>query len=164
MKTNRLVSLSKNSTVPFLFCAIALNLLSLNLLAQRDLKTILMGEVVKVEDGNYSIEEYGILSSFDKMYEVKITATAPVSLLSRDNFIRFYGAFSTSILATWFNQEGIRQPDDLHMALSATPGDPIDIEVTIAMNEKGVDYVVSSNGSKSKMQIQWRTQLYIDLE
>jgi hypothetical protein len=117
-----------------------------------------------VENDMFSIQEFGILATFDKNFEVKVTATAPAKLLSRDNFLRFYGALSSSIFATYLSQEGIKAPDDLHILLKDKPGDPIDITVTISMSEKGIDYTVETKNSKSKKNLQWLTQLYIENE
>jgi hypothetical protein len=80
-----------NSLSPLCHCAIVpLRLLNYpqKLLGQRDIKKILLRDIVKVENGMYRIEEFGILPTFDKEYEVKVTATAPVKLISRDNFLR----------------------------------------------------------------------------
>jgi hypothetical protein len=134
------------------------------LLGQRDIKAILLRDIVKVENGMFSIQEFGILTTFDKDFEVKVTATAPIALLSRDNFLRFYGALSSSIFSTYLSQEGIKAPDDLNISLKDKPGDPIDITVTITMSEKGIDYTVETKNSKSQMNLQWLTQLYVEKE
>ncbi len=134
------------------------------LLGQRDIKAILLRDIVRVENGMFSIQEFGILSTFDKDFEVKVTATAPMAILSRDNFLRFYGALSSSIFSTYLSQEGIKAPDDLHISLKDKPGDPIDITVSIAMSEKGIDYTVETKNSKSQMNLQWLTQLYVEKE
>jgi hypothetical protein len=134
------------------------------LLGQRDIKAILLRDIVKVENGMFSIQEFGILGTFDKNFEVKVTATAPESLLSRDNFLRFYGALSSSVFSTYLSQEGIKAPDDLHILLKDKPGDPIDITVNITMSEKGIDYTVVTKNSKSRMNLQWLTQLYVEKE
>jgi len=136
---------------------------------QRDIRSILKREIVKVENGIYSIQEYGTVASFDKdfnvkEYQVSVNAKAPVSLLSRDNFLRFYGAFSTSIFSTFFIQEGLKPPDDLHILLKDKPGDPIDLTVDIVMSEDGVNYTISSAQGKSKMNLHWLTQLYQEVE
>jgi hypothetical protein len=155
----------KKTLLSNLFCSVILILIPSGLLlGQRDIKAILLRDIVKVENGMYSIQEFGILGTFDKDFEVKVTATAPKALLSRDNFLRFYGAVSSSIFATYLNQEGIKAPDDLHICLKDKPGDPIDITVTITMSEKGIDYTVGTKNSKSSMNLQWLTQLYVEKE
>jgi hypothetical protein len=153
----------KKTLLSILFCS-AILIPSNTLLGQRDIKAILLRDIVKVENGTFSIQEFGILSTFDKDFAVKITATAPMALLSRDNFLRFYGALSSSIFATYLSQEGIKAPDDLHIALKDKPGDPIDITVTITMSEKGIDYSVVTKNSKSSMNLQWLTQLFVEKE
>ncbi len=148
-----------------LFCSVILILIPSNtLLGQRDIKAILLRDIVKVENGMYSIQEFGILPTFDKDFQVKVTATAPKALLSRDNFLRFYGALSTSIFSTYLSQQGIKAPDDLHICLKDKPGDPIELTVTITMSEKGIDYTVATENSKSKMNLQWLTQMYVEKE
>ncbi len=132
------------------------------LFAQRDIKSELKRDVVKIENGQYTIQEYGLIGSFDKDYDVKISASAPVSLLSRDNFIRYYGAFSSSVFSTWFSQEGIKAPDDLLLVLKEKPGNPVELTVTITMSESGVNYVIATKNSKSEMTIQWQYQLFSD--
>jgi hypothetical protein len=155
----------KKTLLSILFCSLILILIPSNtLLGQRDIKAILLRDIVKVENGMFSIQEFGILGTFDKNFEVKVTATTPQALLSRDNFLRFYGALSSSIFTTYLSQEGIKAPDDLHILLKDKPGDPIDITVTITMSEKGIDYTVVTENSKSKMNLQWLTQLYVEKE
>ena len=154
----------KKSILSILFCMFIFNLIPFGILfAQKDIKATLLRDIVKVENGMFSIQEFGILATFNKKFEVKITAAAPESLMSRDNFLRYYGAFSSSVLTTYLSQEGVKAPDDLHIILKDKPGDPIDIEVTITMSEKGVDYVVVTKNSTSKMNIQWLAQLYLDI-
>ena len=155
----------KKTSLSILFCAVILILIPSNtLLGQRDIKAILLRDIVKVENSTYSIQEFGVLGTFDKDFEVKVTATAPKALLSRDNFLRFYGALSSSIFSTYLSQEGIKPPDDLHIALKDKPGDPIDITVNIIMSEKGIDYTVVTENSKSSMNLHWLTQLYGEKE
>jgi len=154
----------KKTLLSILFCSVILILIPNILLGQRDIKTILLRDIVKVENGMFSIQEFGILGTLDKDFEVRVTATAPKALLSRDNFLRFYGALSSSIFATYLSQEGIKAPDDLHICLKDKPGDPIDITVNITMSEKGIDYTVLTKNSKSQMNLQWLTQLYVQVE
>lgn len=136
---------------------------------QRDIKAILKRDIVKTVNGQFTIEEYGTMTAFDKdfnskEYQVNINAKAPVALLSRDNFSRFYGAFSTSIFTTYASQEGLKAPDDCHMLLKDKPGDPIDLNIDIVMSESGVDYTISFKGGKSMMHLDWLTQLYQEIE
>lgn len=155
----------KKTLLSILFCSVVLILIPAgHLLGQRDIKAILLRDIVKVENEMFSIQEFGILSTFDKDFEVKVTATAPKALLSRDNFLRFYGALSSSIFATYLSQEGIKAPDDLHICLKDKPGDPIDITVDIIMSENGIDYTVVTKNSKSSMNLHWLTQLYVEKE
>ena len=71
------LQIMKNSIYSILFFTMILCFIPFNtLFAQRDIKATLHRDIVKVENGTYSIGEYGLLSSFDKDYEVKITATA----------------------------------------------------------------------------------------
>jgi hypothetical protein len=153
----------KKTLLSILFCS-GILIPSNILLGQRDIKAILLRDIVKVENNMFQIEEFGILGTFDNDFAVKVTATAPKALLSRDNFLRFYGALSSSIFATYLSQEGIKAPDDLHIALKDKPGDPIDITVTITMSEKGIDYIVVTKNSKSSMNLHWLTQLYVEKE
>jgi hypothetical protein len=155
----------KKTLLSILFCSLIIILIPSNiLLGQRDIKAILLRDIVKAENGMFSIQEFGILPTFDKDFEVKVTASAPIALLSRDNFLRFYGALSSSVFSTYLSQEGIKAPDDLHILLKDKPGDPMDITVTISMSEKGIDYTVETKNSKSKKNLLWLTQLYVESE
>lgn len=153
----------KKTLLSILFCSLIF-VPSQTLYGQRDIKAILLRDIVKSENGMFSIHEFGIIPTFDKNFEVKVTASAPSGLISRDNFLRFYGALSTSIFSTYLSQNGIKAPDDLHIALRDKPGDTIDITVNIIMSEKGIDYTVVTADSKSKMNLQWLTQLYVEKE
>lgn len=152
-----------------LFCSLILSP-SGNLLGQqRDIKAILKRDIVKVENGIYSIQEYGTIAAFGenfelKEFQVKVNAKGPVALLSRDNFLRFYGAFSSSIFATFLTEEGLKAPADLHILLKDKAGDPIDLTVDIVMSADGVDYTVTAKNRKSMMNLHWLTQLYQEIE
>ncbi len=148
------------------YCLVGLAIIILipfnTMYAQPNIKVLLSKDIVKVENDTYSIQESGVLATADKPLLVRITATAPVALLSRDNFLRFYGALTTSILSSFLRQEGQRVPDDLHLLLAEPTSSPMDIEVTITMNERGVDYMVVTKNVTSKMDLQWLSQLYLD--
>ena len=136
---------------------------------QRDIKSILKRDIVKTENGMYSIREYGTATAFDKEFntkefQVNVSAKAPVSLLSKDNFTRFYGALSTSIFTTYFSQEGLKASDDFNILLKDKPGDPINLTVEIVMSESGIDYTLSFQGGRSQMHLNWLTQLYQEVE
>jgi putative cell wall-binding protein len=136
---------------------------------QRDIKSILKREIVKTENGMYSIQEYGTATAFTKDFNVKnfqvsISAKAPVSLLSKENFARFYGALSVSILTSFFSQEGLKAPDDFHILLKDKPGNPIDITIEIVMSDSGIDYTMTTPDGNSKMNLHWLTQLYQEVE
>lgn len=103
---------------------------------------------------------YNEQAAKNKMNQQGISASTPITLMSRDNFVRYYGALSSSIFSTWMSQEGIKAPDDLLLVRTDKPGAKIDITVTIAMNEMVIDYVVQSENSKSVMNIQWQYQLF----
>lgn len=153
----------KKIFLSILFCSFFLILYN-NLFGQRDIKAILLRDIVKEANGMFSIQEFGVLGTFDKDFEVKVIATAPKALLSRDTFLRFYGALSSSIFSTYLSQEGIKAPDDLLISLKDKPGNPIDITVNIRMSEKGIDYTVITKNSKSEMNLHWLTQLYVEKE
>lgn len=154
--------MKRTFVLPILMTGILIMLAFCQAIAQRNIKGELKQDVVKIENGNYTIQEYGVISTFDKDFQIKISASAPVNLISRDNFMRYYGAFSSSIFATYLSQEGIKVPDDLLFVRKEKPGDKIDLTVAISMNEKGIDYVIESENSKSKMTIQWQYQLFTD--
>lgn len=131
---------------------------------QTDIKKKLMNNVVTVVNGNYSIKEYGQISTFDKDYEVMLTATASQSLISRDNFLRIYGSLSSSVFETFLRQEGIKTPDDLNLfKRQVPPKADIDITVAINMDDKGVHYTVEKPGTKSQMDLNWN-QLFFTMD
>jgi hypothetical protein len=47
------------------------------LLRQRAIRAILMRDIVKMGNDMFSILEFGILTTFDKDFAVKVTGTAP---------------------------------------------------------------------------------------
>lgn len=129
----------------------ALNLIS----GQVDIGPFLLTDIVKEDGDDFFIEEYGTLYTFDKEYRIRINATASKKLISKDNFIRYYGALSGSVFVTFLNQEGIKPPDDMLFLKEVKPPDKTDIAVTITMNEKGIYYKTETSNSKSQMEIQW---------
>jgi hypothetical protein len=131
---------------------------------QRDIKELLSRDIVRVDNGMYSIEECGLLATFDTLLQVKVTSTAPRTVLSRDNFLRFHGALSSSVFATYLAREGMKAPDDLHILLKDKPGGPTDITVTITMSETGIDYTVVTRNSTSRTHLQWLSRIYSERE
>jgi hypothetical protein len=131
---------------------------------QTDIRKKLMSNVVTVANGNYSIKEYGRIQTFDKDYEVQLSATAPQALISRDNFLRIYGSLSSSVFETFLRQDGVKTPDDLNLVRrQAPPKEPIDITVTITMSDKGIHYNVEKPGTKSQMDLTWE-QLFFSMD
>src|SRR5450759_4172360 len=82
------------------FFAILLILSTINSYGQTDWKEKLTKNIVKVENGKYSVEEYTLFTIDNTTtIQFKTSAVAPIDVLCRDKFVSFYSSYTTLILS-----------------------------------------------------------------
>lgn len=82
-----------------LFILVILLLGSIVSFSQKDYSQKLKKELVKIEAGKYTIEDLIMLKlSNEKNLQCKFSATCPVEVMSRDNFIALYKTWCSSFI------------------------------------------------------------------
>lgn len=80
--------------------------------AQKDFSEKLKKEIIKIEAGKFTAHNFLYLKfSNDNTMQVKISASCPVDLMSRDNFISIYSTYGTILLLATFSEAGVEIPD-----------------------------------------------------
>jgi hypothetical protein len=120
-------------------------LLSVKSFGQAYLKTELLKDIVKIENGNFTLEEYGFIVTLEtNLLEVKVTSAAPSNIISRDNFISISSSMANAILASTLKSKGMTGNDDLHLIMRDKQVAPSDITIQIELNQAGLTYKVNA--------------------
>ena len=137
--------------------ALLMILTTINGYAQTDWKKELTKNVVKVEDGKYSVERY-VLYTNENMssIQVKSSAVAPINVLSRDKFVAFYSSYTTIIILTAIlTKVGIDHLSDLKSKeLDKLIGQP-DLSIHLEMTNTGIQIQFSVDGETSRQTMTW---------
>ena len=140
--------------VILLLCPILL--LSVKSFGQSDLKTKLLKDIVKTENGKMTLEEYGFIVTLEaNLLEIKVTSSAPSNMISRDNFISISSSMANAILASTLKSKGITGNDDLHLIMRDNQIAPADITIQIELNPDGLTYKVNSKGYQGSNKLGW---------
>jgi phage tail sheath gpL-like len=137
-----------------LICIVILS--SLKSFGQADIKAKLLKDIVKTENGKFTLEEYGFLVTLEaNILEVKVTSDAPVNLISRDNFISISSSMVNAITASTLKNKGLTGNEDLHLTMRDKQVAPADITIQIEMNQEGLTYKVNAKGYQGSNKIEW---------
>jgi phage tail sheath gpL-like len=129
---------------------------SLNSFGQATLKAKLLKDIVKNENGKFTLEEYGFIVTLEaNLLEVKVTSVAPSNLISRDNFISVSSSMANAILASTLKSKGITGNDDLHLNIRDKQIAPADITIQIELNPDGLTYKVNAKGYQGSNNLGW---------
>ena len=137
-----------------LICIVILS--SLKSFGQADIKAKLLKDIVKTENGKFTLEEYGFLVTLEaNILEVKVTSDAPVNLISRDNFISISSSMVNAITASTLKNKVLTGNEDLHQTMRDKQVAPADITIQIEMNQEGLTYKVNAKGYQGSNKIEW---------
>jgi hypothetical protein len=129
---------------------------SLNSFGQANFKTKLLKDIVKTENGKFTLEEYGFIVTLEANFlEVKVTSSAPSSLTSHDNFLALSSSMANAIMSTTLKNKSLTGNDDLHLIIRDKPVAPADITIQIEMKQDGLYYKVSSKGYEGSNNFGW---------
>lgn len=129
-----------------------------NSFGQTDAKSLLLKDLVRIENGKFIAEEYGSFSDFkNKKYEVGITAVAPVDMTSRDNFISIYSSVSIIVLSVCLKNNEIETNDEFHLFRHDKINVPLNISIQIEFTKEGISYqiVTTIDNYKSSNTLIW---------
>lgn len=117
-------------------------LLSTNILfAQSGSEKKLKEDLVNVIDNNYVIDDFLLIKTGEKQFQIKMSANAPLDIINRDNFISIYSTFGTMMLLSIFEEDGY----------SITDLDITDLDELIGQAEITINLIMAKNGMQ--MQI-----------
>jgi hypothetical protein len=151
--SNQMINLVLNRLI-LPMCIILL--LSVKSFGQSELKTKLLKDIVKIENGKFTLEEYGFIVTLEaNLLEVKVTSEAPSNMISRDNFISLSSSMSNAIVASTLKSKGITGNDDLHLIMRDKQVAPADITIQIELNPAGLTYKVSAKGYQGGNNLGW---------
>jgi hypothetical protein len=135
-------------------CTILIVLLSFTTInGQTDYSARLKKEIVKIEAGKYVSNEFQFAKfSNGNSLQIKVSATCPVDIMNRDNFISIYSSVSTMMLLATFSQSGIEMPDIKE--LDELIGDP-DITYNLVMAKNGMQIQTITGEGKENVTMKW---------
>ena len=119
--------------------------LSANLVyGQSDSEKKLKEDLVKIIDNKYVINDYTLIKIKEHQFQIKMTANAPLNVISRDNFISIYSTLAITMMLSMFEEVGYRISD-----LDIT-----DLDELIGQADFIFNFIMTKNG----MQIQIKTE------
>jgi hypothetical protein len=121
--------------------------------AQDDYSSKLKKDLVTVVAGKYNISEFMLLSYSDgNSAQVKMSATCPIDVMNRDNFISIYTSFGIISLLGMLGTNEAELPDikDLDELI----GDP-DITINLIMAKNGIQMQVITAEGKNNVTTTW---------
>ncbi|MBP7170855.1 MAG: hypothetical protein WBJ48_07055 [Bacteroidales bacterium] len=141
-------------TLTYLFSFMLIGLISINSsFAQKDYSARLKKEIVKIDAGKYVSNDYQYLKfSNGNTMQIKVSASCPVEVMTRDNFINIYSTVSTMMLLATFAEAGVEIPD--MKELDELIGDP-DITYNIVMAKNGMQIQVITSQGKENVTMKW---------
>ena len=146
----------KNSNLIKTCLVISLVLIVVPSFGQTDLKSKLFKDFVKTENGKYTVEENGFVVAIKaNILEVKITASCPTTVMSRDNFILTFSAFGNSMIASALKSINDQGNDELVLIRRDKALKPADITIQIEMNANGLNYKVIAKGYTGSNTLTW---------
>jgi hypothetical protein len=131
-----------------------ISLISINSsFAQKDYSARLQKEIVKIDEGKYISNDYLYLKfSNDNTMQIKVSASCPIEVMTRDNFINIYSTISTMILLATFAEADVEIPE--MKELDELIGDP-DITYNIVMAKNGMQIQVITAEGKETDTMKW---------
>lgn len=121
--------------------------------AQKDYSARLKQEIVKIEGGKYTAQDFLYLTFNDgTTRQVKLSASSPTDVMSRDNFISFYSTYGTMFLLSIFHEANIETPDIKE--LDELIGDP-DLTINFIMAKNGMQIQIITNEGRENITMKW---------
>lgn len=108
--------------------------------AKIDYSKDLQKDFVELVDGNYIHSSYFITKIQNQNFQVKLYSSAPIDVLSRDNFVMYTTSLFTMIstaMLFYLNDEKIAIEDIRMIELDEPIGD-VDMSMTITMTKNGL--------------------------
>lgn len=130
--------------------AITILLCSLSTQGQTVFKEKLLKDVVTIENENFTVEEYMLINIGDEeSFQLKTSATAPTSIISRDNFVSIYSGYGIIMLVVLMDELEISINDYDIKKLDELIGQP-DITIHFEMAKNGMQIqLIADEGTKS---------------
>jgi len=140
------------TSISFLVLYILLSLTAPFAAGQHDIQAKMKQDIVSIKEGKFTAQEFMLLTFPDETIQVKISASAPVDVMSRDFFISFFTSNSIIMLIAMLDEAGdeipaIREIDELI-------GDP-DITINFVMTRNGVQTQVITFDTRENYTLSW---------
>ena len=131
----------------FLFAGV---ILSFNSFSQDHQKELLK-DVVVISGDKYTATDFNLLSLSDgtTTFQIKSYAEAPVSVISRDNFVAFFTVIVYEMINGLTEDKDAKQTD-----LEEIIGNP-DVEINLFMNKTGVQIEVKGSNGTNRVTQKW---------
>ena len=116
-----------------------------------DFSERLKKDIVTVVNNNYTSVNYSFLTFADgNTAQIKLSATCPVSVISRDNFIDITSSFSIILLVATFAEIGMPDIKELDELI----GDP-DLTYNFVMAKNGMQVQIVTNEGRENITLTW---------
>ncbi|HSV88145.1 MAG TPA: hypothetical protein VLH61_05840 [Bacteroidales bacterium] len=126
--------------------------------AFQDYPSLMRKDIVTIKDGRFTAQEFMLLSYYDgSTVQVKISASSPVEIMSRDFFVSFFSSNAIILLLAMLEEAGGELPDIRE--IDELIGDP-DITINFVMTRIGVQTQVITFDSRENFTMSWEEFFY----
>jgi len=136
-----------------LIVGILMTCFSGQVVAQNPLQAKLRSDIVTVSAGQFRAEEFWLLRwQDDSTMQIQVSASSPVDVMSRDNFVSIFSTNAALILMLAFAYEDIETP---HFArIDELIGEP-DMRINFIMTRNGMQVQIISFEGQENITMLW---------
>jgi hypothetical protein len=122
--------------------------------SQIDWRAELKEDIVEVVNGKYKAEEFTLIKIADDNFQIKMSATGSVDVMSRDNFVSIYHSYGTILLLGMFDAAGISISSIELKTLDELIGEP-DITLNFIMAKSGIQIQIITDEGVERITFTW---------
>jgi hypothetical protein len=122
--------------------------------SQKDWETKLKEDLVKVVDNKYNINEFALITIEEQTFQIKMSAEAPLDVISRDNFISTYSSLGTMMMLSMFAEAGYSINEIEIKELDELIGQP-DITFNFIMAKNGMQIQIITDEGSKRLTMSW---------
>jgi hypothetical protein len=147
-------STNMRTFISFLALCIFLSLTAPFAAGQQDIQAKMRRDIVSIKDGRFTAQQFMLLTYHEEStIQVKISANAPVDVMSRDFFVSFFSSNSIIMLFALLDEAGGEMPGAIR-EIDELIGDP-DITINFVMTRNGVQTQVITFDTRENYTLSW---------
>jgi len=122
--------------------------------AQNDWEKQLKEDLVIIDNGMYHVNDFALITINEQTFQIKMSAEAPTTVMSRDFFLSSYSTLGTMTLLTIFAEAGYSISDVDIKEIDDVIGQP-DITLNFVMAKNGMQIQIITDQGTERLTMSW---------